>query len=110
MPIGCVATRRCAGWSATGLSPDVLPRPARWAALRPSGWLDRRTLLPLPICPAGGSTLKALGTNGSPPAPETPIVAIAGRCRRRRDRYRDSACAFRRETEPVRPARPLVGG
>src|SRR5580658_3156803 len=34
----------------------VLPRPARWAALRPSGWLDRRTLLPLPICPAGGST------------------------------------------------------
>src|SRR5712691_3393293 len=56
MPIGCVATRRCAGWSATGRSSGVLPRPARWAALRPSGWLDRRTLLPLPICPAGGST------------------------------------------------------
>src|SRR5712691_4409287 len=56
MPIGCVATRRCAGWSATGRSPGVLPRPARWAALRPSGWLDRRTLLSLPICPAGGST------------------------------------------------------
>ncbi len=32
------------------------PLPARWAASRPNGWLDRRTLPPLPICPAGGST------------------------------------------------------
>jgi Transposase DDE domain group 1 len=34
---GCAATRRCAGWSATGRSPGLPPRPARWAGSRRSG-------------------------------------------------------------------------
>src|SRR5713101_8348329 len=54
--LGCVATRRCVGWSATERLRGPPPLPARWAASRPNGWLDRRTLLPLPIFPADGST------------------------------------------------------
>ena len=37
MPTGCAMTRPCAGWSATGLSLVLPPRPARWGASRRSG-------------------------------------------------------------------------
>src|SRR5260370_6556253 len=52
----CAATRRCAGWSATGRSPALPPQPARWAGLRRSGCAGPRTLSHSPICPASGST------------------------------------------------------
>jgi hypothetical protein len=35
-PTGYAAIRRCAGWWATGRSPGLLLRPARWAASRRS--------------------------------------------------------------------------
>jgi hypothetical protein len=49
-PTGCAATRPCAGSSVTGRQWVGLPRPARWAASRPSGWLGRRTSPLLAIC------------------------------------------------------------
>ena len=33
----CAATRRCAGWSATGRLPGLLPQRARWGALKRGG-------------------------------------------------------------------------
>src|SRR5437868_6260221 len=52
MPTGCAVTRRCAGLSAAARRWVRLPRPARWAASRPSGWLDQRTSPRSPICRA----------------------------------------------------------
>jgi hypothetical protein len=46
---GCAPTRRCGGWSATGRSRDLPPRPAKWAASRRSGSADPRTLPRSPI-------------------------------------------------------------
>src|SRR5215467_4003091 len=37
MLTGCAAIPQCAGWSVTERSPDLPPRPARWAALRRIG-------------------------------------------------------------------------
>ena len=34
---GCAVIRQCAGWSATGRSAGLPPRPARWGASRQSG-------------------------------------------------------------------------
>jgi Transposase DDE domain group 1 len=53
------AERLCrdpAALSATGRSPGLPPRPARWVASRRSGLAGPRTLPLLPICPASGST------------------------------------------------------
>jgi hypothetical protein len=42
----------CVGWSAAGRQRVGLPRSARWAASRPSGWLDRRIS---PLSPTYGA-------------------------------------------------------
>src|SRR5215212_5061684 len=56
MPNGSPVTRPCAPSSAGRGSTDRRPRPARWAASRPSGSRPRRTWRPSPTCLAPGST------------------------------------------------------
>src|SRR3954454_12583077 len=56
MPNGSPVPRPCAPSSAGRGSTDRRPRPARWAASRPSGSRPRRTWRHSPPCPARGST------------------------------------------------------
>src|SRR3954449_2395293 len=55
-PVGPPVPRPCAPSSAGRGSTDRRPRPARWAASRPSGSQPRRTWRHSPPCPAPGST------------------------------------------------------